>query len=92
MSDKNGVTNISITMHDKKMEFAFSETNQKWELCKWLDDDSHKIVIAFFDRDSEGYDMRTVGARFFEHDGAYVAANRAMKLLKVIHEIEEDDK
>jgi hypothetical protein len=81
---------FSIKTHSSGIEFAFGETNQKWALYKWLDDDSSKIVIAFFDSTSDGYNMRTVGNRFFEYDGAFLAAKRAMQMLVAIWEMEEE--
>jgi len=72
------------------LEFGWSEGNQKWELCQIMDMGG-KIVIAFFDSNSEGYDMRTVGARFFEHDGAFHAGKMAMKWLELLHELEDGD-
>jgi len=83
------VKTFNIKTNDEGLEFAYSEGNKGWELCKWMDNGSYNLVIAFFDRDSEGYNMRTVGNRFFEHEGAFKAAMRAMRMLEVIHEMEE---
>lgn len=77
---------MKFKITDADMEFAYSETNKKWELCKWFDDKT-KYVVAFFDKGSEGYDMRTVGMRFFEHD-SWNIAKRGMKFLAVLFEEE----
>ena len=68
------------------IEFKWSDINKSWELCAWTGD--AKIVIAFFDEDREGYDMQTVGNRFFEFD-AFEAGRIAMTFLEAKFKIEE---
>lgn len=68
------------------IEFKWSDFNLLWELCAWLGES--KIVIAFFLRTSEGYDMQTVGNRFFEYD-AFDAGRIAMKFLEAEFEFDE---
>ena len=46
-------------------------------------------VVAFFDKDKEGYDMRTVGDRFFEDKDAWVVGKYALGFLNAIFEIEK---
>jgi len=48
------------------IKFCWSETNKKYQLVKCNQDGVTEFVVAFFDRHKEGYDMRTVGSRFFE--------------------------
>lgn len=76
----------TMRMTDGECEFVYSETNQKWELCAYLDNGG-KYVIAFFDKESEGYDMRTVGNRFFNHD-SFEIAKKGMEFLEMLFELE----
>jgi hypothetical protein len=48
-------------------------------------------VIAFFDKDKEGYDMRTIGDRFFEHKDAWVVGKYALEFLNAIFDIEKEE-
>ncbi len=70
------------------IEFRWDETNQKHELIRWYKPENC-IVVAFFDRSSEGYDMRTVGSRFFADDNAWIVAKHAIAFLDAIHQEEE---
>jgi hypothetical protein len=45
-------------------------------------------VIAFFDKDKECYNMRTIGDRFFEDKDAWVVGKYALGFLNEIFEIE----
>jgi hypothetical protein len=45
-------------------------------------------VIALFDKDNEGYNMRTIGDRFFEDKDAWVVGKHAIEFLNAIFEIE----
>lgn len=46
--------------------FVWSESSKKYQLVKQNEEGKTLFVIAFFDRHKEGYDMRTVGSRFFD--------------------------
>ena len=48
-------------------------------------------VIAFFDKNKEGYDMRTIGNRFFEDKDAWVVGKYALEFLNAIFQIEQDE-
>jgi hypothetical protein len=60
----------------RQIEFRYGKINKAYELVRWYSDD-HCFVIAFFERHSEGYDMRTVGERYFAAgpDAAIVASH-----------------
>jgi hypothetical protein len=82
-------------MRFRNIEFRWCELNEKYELVKWhRDNGSQKeycYVIAFFDKDKEGYDMRTIGDRFFEDKDAWVVAKSAMSFLQDTFEIEKQE-
>jgi len=48
-------------------------------------------VIAFFDKDKEGYDMRTISSRFFEDKDAFVVGKYAIEFLNETFEIERQE-
>jgi hypothetical protein len=48
-------------------------------------------VIAFFDKDKECYNMRTVGDRFFEDKDAFVVAKYGLEFLNAIYYIEKEE-
>ena len=48
-------------------------------------------VIAFFDKDKEGYDMRTIGDRFFEDKDAWIVGKYALGFLNAIFDIEKEE-
>jgi hypothetical protein len=78
-------------MRFRDIEFRWSKCNNKYELVKWYkntNDGEHCYVIAFFDKDKEGYDMRTIGNRFFEDKDAWVVGKYALGFLNAIFEIE----
>ena len=72
---------------DGELEFIYSEANKMWEICAFLDNGG-KYVIAFFEKDKEGYEMRTVGNRFFNHD-SFNIGKKAIEFLDMLFEIEE---
>ena len=74
-----------------QIEFRYSEFNGKYELVRWFDDDEGCYVIAFFDRDKEGYDMRTVGDRFFDDEDAWVVCKQALAFLNDIFSLTNPD-
>lgn len=65
------------------IEFRWSETDKAHELVKWQDSGTC-YVIAFFRKHKEGYDMETVGERFFEDNDAWLVAKHAIKFLNAI--------
>jgi len=78
-------------MRFRDIEFRWSKFNNKYELVKWYkntNEGEHCYVIAFFDKDKEGYDMRTVGDRFFEDKDAWVVGKYGLEFLNEIFEIE----
>ena len=78
-------------MRFRNIEFRWSKVNNKHELVKWYEDIPGKeicYVIAFFDRDKECYNMRTIGDRFFEDKDAFVVGKYALEFLNAIFEIE----
>jgi hypothetical protein len=83
-------------MRFRNVEFRWSKLNNKYELVKWMEDpygfkDPTCYVVAFFDKDKEGYDMRTVGDRFFEDKDAWVVGKYALEFLNAIFQIEKDE-
>jgi hypothetical protein len=85
-------------MRFRNIEFRWSDANKKHELVKWntpTEDSFFKdptcYVIAFFDQTKEGYDMRTIGNRFFEDKDAWVVGKYALEFLNAIFQIEQDE-
>ena len=82
-------------MRFRDIEFRWSKCNNKYELVKWktpTEDSFFKdptcYVIAFFDKNKEGYDMRTIGDRFFEDKDAWVVGKYGLEFLNEVFEIE----
>ena len=82
-------------MRFRNIEFRWSDANKKHELVKWntpTEDSFFKdptcYVIAFFDKNKEGYDMRTIGDRFFEDKDAWVVGKYGLEFLNEVFEIE----
>ena len=81
-------------MKFRNIEFRWSDLNKKYELVQWYKDCNHKefcCVVAFFDKGKEGYDMRTVGDRFFSDKDAWVVGKYAIQFLNAIFQIEKDE-
>ena len=82
-------------MRFRNIEFRWSEFNKKHELVKWhRDNGSQKeycYVVAFFDKDKECYNMRTIGDRFFEDKDAFVVAKYGLEFLNAIYYIEKEE-
>ena len=85
-------------MRFRNIEFRWSETNNTYELVKWCklkvdgcEGRDYCYVVAFFDKGKEGYDMRTVGNRFFEDKDAWVVGKSAMSFLQDTFQIEKDE-
>jgi len=67
-------------MRRGNIEFRYS--SQKYELIKWEENGEGCYVIAFFDKGKEGYNMRTVGERFFEDHDAWLVGKHAIAFLE----------
>ena len=82
-------------MRFRNIEFRWSKCNNKYELVSWYQSNGsgqeNCYVIAFFDKDKEGYDMRTIGTRFFEHKESWVVGKYALEFLNAIFQIEQDE-
>jgi len=89
-------------MKFRNIEFRWGETNKKYELIQWYKGPQIKetgtyeikdycCVVAFFDKGKEGYDMRTVGDRFFSDKDAWVVGKYALEFLNAIFQIEKDE-
>ena len=79
-------------MRFRNIEFRWSTYNKKHELVKWYkaevdgcEERNYCYVVAFFDKDKEGYyDLRTVGDRFFEDKDAWVVGKHAIEFLNAM--------
>ena len=85
-------------MRFRDIEFRWSTYNKKHELVKWYktkvdgcEERNYCYVIAFFDEHKEGYDMRTVGDRFFEDKEAWVVGKHAIEFLNAISAVEREE-
>jgi hypothetical protein len=79
-------------MRFRNIEFRWSKCNNTYELVKWYQSNGsgkeNCYVIAFFDKDKECYNMRTIGDRFFEDKDAWVVGKYGLEFLNEIFEIE----
>jgi hypothetical protein len=80
-------------MRFRNIEFRWCKHNNKYELVKWNQNPNSETcyVIAFFDKDKEGYNMITVGNRFFEDKDAWVVGKYALEFLNAIFDIEKQE-
>ena len=81
-------------MRFRNVEFRWSKYNNKYELLRWYEDIPGKeicYVIAFFDKDKEGYDLRTVGSRFFEDKDAFIVGKHAIEFLNAMSQQLRDE-
>ena len=85
-------------MRFRNIEFRWSTVNKKYELVQWYkaevdgcEEREYCYVIAFFDKGKEGYDMRTIGDRFFEDKDAWVVGKYALEFLNAIFDIEKQE-
>jgi len=82
-------------MRFRDIEFRWSKCNNKYELVRWYQSNGSEkeycYVIALFDKDKEGYDMRTIGDRFFEDKDAWVVGKYALGFLNAIFDIEKEE-
>jgi hypothetical protein len=83
-------------MRFRNIEFRWSTCNNKYELVKWYkaevdgcEEREYCYVVAFFDKGKEGYDLRTVGNRFFEDKDAFVVGKYAIEFLNETFDIEK---
>ena len=72
------------------IEFRWSEGNQLHELVKWQESKTC-YTIAFFRKRKEGYDMETVGDRFFEDCDAWIVGKHALAFLNDVFDQENED-
>jgi len=70
-------------MRLRNVEFRCCQMDKKYELVKWqkCNGKDSCYVIAFFDKTNEGYDMRTVGDRFFDDHDAWIVGKHAIAFL-----------
>ncbi len=80
-------------MRFRNIEFRWSKGNNKYELVRWYSHNSGEscCVVAFFDRNKEGYDMRTIGDSFFDDKDAFVVGKYALGFLNAIFQIEQEE-
>jgi len=80
-------------MRFRNIEFRWSKGNNKYELVRWYSHNSGEscCVVAFFDRNKEGYDMRTIGDSFFDDKDAWIVGKFALGFLNEIFEIERQE-
>ena len=80
-------------MRFRNIEFRWSKLNNKYELVKWYPQTHGETccVVAFFDKDTECYNMRTIGDRFFEDKDAFVVAKYGLEFLNAIYYIEKEE-
>ena len=77
-------------MRFRNIEFRWNTYNKKHELVRWYkaekaEERNYCYVVAFFDKDKEGYyDLRTVGDRFFEDKDAWVVGKHAIEFLNAM--------
>jgi hypothetical protein len=80
-------------MRFRNVEFRWSKSNNKYELVRWRQNPNSETccVVAFFNKSTEGYDMETIGNRFFEDKDAFVVAKYGLEFLNAIFQIEQDE-
>ena len=77
-------------MRFRNIEFRWNTYNKKHELVRWYkaekaEERNYCYVVAFFDKDKEGYyDLRTVGDRFFEDKDAWGVGKHAIEFLNAM--------
>ncbi len=79
-------------MRFRDIEFRWSSFDKKYEIVKWYNDGKeYCCVIAVFDEHKEGYDMRTIGSRFFEDKDAFIVGKHAIQFLNAMfYELERE--
>ena len=81
-------------MRFRDIEFRWSKINNKYELVKWYKHNENDFcyTLAFFDETKEGYDMRTVGNRFFEDKDAFIVGKHAIEFLNAMfYELQREE-
>jgi len=85
-------------MRFRNIQFRWSTCNKKYELVKWYlaevdgcEEREYCYVVAFFDEHKEGWDMRTVGDRFFEDKDAWVVGKHAIEFLNAMFAVEREE-
>jgi len=76
-------------MRKGDIEFRYSDCNKSHELVKYQDGGTC-YVVAFFRKKKEGYDMETVGDRFFNDHDAWIVGKHALLFLNAIFDDEEE--
>ena len=81
-------------MRFRDVEFRWCKINNKYELVRWYKDNNDKelcYVLAFFDETKEGYDLRTVGNRFFDDKNAWIVGKHAIEFLNdMFYELQKE--
>lgn len=73
--------------------FLAQGSDKNWHLSRDMDDPRYRgvsYVIAFFRKGREGYDMDTVGDRFFMDEDAFEVGKLAMEYLQKLFEEERE--
>ena len=70
-------------------DIEFRRSSGYFEIIKWQGETCY--TVAIFERKKEGYDMRTIGDRFFKDHNAWVVGKHAIQFLNDIFDIECDD-
>ncbi|MBW2675592.1 MAG: hypothetical protein JRD89_19655 [Deltaproteobacteria bacterium] len=83
-------------MRLRKTEFKFSTVNNQHEIVMWNEtgfetDSETCYTVASFKRTSEGYDMVTVGDRFFKTEDNFLVAKHAIRFLQELFDITNND-
>ena len=81
-------------MRFRNVEFRWCKFNEKYELVKWYQNNIGGVncyTLALFEKGKEGWDMRTIGDRFFEDKDAWVVGKSAMSFLQGTFEIEKQE-
>ena len=81
-------------MRFRDIEFRWSSFDKKYEIVKWYSgcgDKEYCCVVAVFDETQEGYDMRTIGSRFFEDKDTFIVGKHAIQFLNAMfYELERE--
>jgi len=76
------------------IEFIYSHINKRHELHTRRmkpDGEYARQTIAYFTEHREGYDMTTIGQRFFIDDDAWIVAKHALEFLDALKEAEDEE-
>jgi hypothetical protein len=80
-------------MRFRNIEFRWSIYNKKHEIVKWYksEERNYCYVVALFDKDNEGYNLRTIGDRFFEDKDAFIVGKHAIEFLNAMFAVEREE-